>query len=404
MRRWLEKLLLFLLGAIFALVMVEGGLRLFGIEYPHFYEFDPVLGGRLRPGVEGYWLKEGRGYVSINSDSMRDREHAVAKPPNTLRIAVLGDSFAEALQVDQEEAFWAIMEKQLQGCENLKGRNIEVLNFGQSGFGTTQELLALRHRAWKYSPDIILLTFCTGNDMADNSPILNQRYTDPFFVRREGQLILDDSRTKREEKIRLAYEQNRNWLGHLHIWVWQTSNLRILQVIQHVKHVAGEWWPEKSPEGMAGSVSQGLAGAGMFIDIYRKPSDEAWKEAWQLTEAVLLKMRDEVVQKGARLYVVVLTNAIQVSPDAGVRDILANYPGVEDVFYPDRRLERFCSAHGIPVLLLGPPFKEYAIKHQVYLHGFKELFRDTLGNGHWNENGHRLAGQLLAQWLCPQLP
>lgn len=402
MRRWLEKLLLFLLGAIFALVMVEGGLRLFGIEYPHFYEFDPVLGGRLRPGIEGYWLKEGGGYVSINSDGLRDREHAVAKPPNTLRIAVLGDSFPEALQVDQEEAFWAIMEKQLQGCENLKGRNIEVLNFGVSGFGTTKELLDLRRRVWKYSPDIILLSFTTGNDLADNSPTLNQRDGDPFFVFQDGELVLDDSRTKRAEKIWQSFEIRRNWLSSFNEWRYDT--FRILQVIEHAKKIVRDWWPEKSPEGMAGSVCQGLAGAGMFIDIYREPADEAWKEAWQLTEAVLLKMRDEIVQKGARLYVVVLTNAIQVHPDAGVRDTLAKYPGVEDVFYPDRRLERFCSAHGIPVLLLGPPFMEYAIKHQVFLHGFKELFRDTLGTGHWNENGHRLAGEFLSQWLCPRLP
>jgi hypothetical protein len=142
----------------------------------------------------------------------------------------------------------------------------------------------------------------------------------------------------------------------------------------------------------------------MYIDVYWAPKDEVWKEAWKVTEADLLKMRDEIAQKHAQFYVVVLSNDIQVNPDVSVRQKLATYPGVEDIFYPDHRVEKFCQSHGIPVLLLGPPFQEYASQHQVFLHGFRTLFRNDLGSGHWNKNGHRLAGQLLAKWLCSQLP
>ena len=106
MRQWLEKILLVLAGVIFAFVLCEVGLRLLGIEYPHFYEFDPVIGTRLRPGMKGYWLKEGGGYVSINSDGL-PRPGACRQEAARilLRIAVLGDSFTEAMQVNQEEDF-----------------------------------------------------------------------------------------------------------------------------------------------------------------------------------------------------------------------------------------------------------------------------------------------------------
>ena len=147
-----------------ALALCEAGLRLLGIDYPDFFDYDPVVGSKLRPGIQGYWLKEGGGYVSINSDGLRDREHSLQPPPHTLRIAVLGDSFAEAMQVNREEAFWAVMEKDLQDCPRLRPRRVEVINFGQAGFGTTQELLALRHRVWKYAPEIVLLT-ATGTEM-----------------------------------------------------------------------------------------------------------------------------------------------------------------------------------------------------------------------------------------------
>jgi hypothetical protein len=402
MRHWQQKLLWFLAGVIFALVLCEAGLRLAGVEYPHFYKFDPVVGAELRPGIKGYWLKEGGGYVSINSDGLRDREHAVKKPPHTLRIAVLGDSFTEAMQVNREEDFCSIMEKKLQGCPNLRGRKIEVINFGESGFGTTQELLTLEHRVWKYEPGIILLAFCTGNDMADNSPVLNQGTAVPFYVFKDGKLVLDDSRVRQAEKVWSYYENHRNWLGRFYIW--RNDNLRTLQVMDHAWQIVRDWWPSKDSGGMLGAVRQSaVGGSGIFTDIYREPPDEAWKEAWKITEAVLLKMRDEVAQKPARFFVVVLTNDIQVHPDAAVRNKLAACPGVDDVFYPDHRLEKFCQGHNIPVLLLGPPFQEYASQHQVFLHGFRTMFRNDLGSGHWNKNGHRLAGQIIAKWLCPQL-
>ncbi len=216
MWQWPKKILLILAGIIAALVLCEAGLGLLGIEYPHFYEFDPVIGTRLRPGIKGYWLKEGGGYVKINRDGLRDREHSIAKPPDTVRVAVLGDSFTEALQVNQEEDFCSVLEKELQKCDNLRGRHIEVINFGVAGFGTAQELLTLRHRVWKYNPDIVLLAFTTSNDLSDNSPELNKGDTYPFFIRRDGKLVLDNSRLDRLEAIKENFEKNRNWQGRYH--------------------------------------------------------------------------------------------------------------------------------------------------------------------------------------------
>jgi hypothetical protein len=398
--RWSGKILLVCAGLIFALLLGEAGLRLFGIEYPQFYEFDPVLGSRLRPGLQGYWLKEGRGYVSINQDGLRDREHALEKPPNTLRIAVLGDSYAEALYVNRDEAFWAVMEKGLEDCGQLEGRQVEVINFGQSGFGTSRELLVLRHRVWKYSPDIILLAFCTGNDLADNSPILNQREAEPFFILRHGELVLDDSRIRQAAEMWDSFAKNRNWLGDF--YQWRQENLRIVQVMNHAREILRQWWASREAKSSPPAPPQG-AEAGMAIDIYREPTDEVWQEAWNITEAVLLQMRDEIAQQGARLFVVVLTNGPQVHPEDSVRQKLADWPGVQDPFYPDRRLARFGQSHDIPVLLLAPIFQEYASRHQVFLHGFRQAFRDTLGTGHWNQRGHGLAGQTIARWLCPQI-
>ncbi len=38
----------------------------------------------------------------------------------------------------------------------------------------------------------------------------------------------------------------------------------------------------------------------------------------------------------------------------------------------------------------------YAEQNKVFLHGFGA----NIGNGHWNQLGHRLAGEWIAQKLC----
>jgi hypothetical protein len=393
MKRLFTKALFVLTSLIFALVLCEAGLWLLGIEYPDFFEYDPILGSKLRPGIRGYYLKEGGGYVSINSDGLRDREHSLHPPPNTLRIAVLGDSFAEAMQVDQEEAFWAVMARNLRDCGDLHGRQLEVINFGQAGFGTTQELLALRHRVWKYSPEVVLLAFFTGNDVADNSPAFMQFEYNPYFSYQDNKLVLNDRRTRE----RWSEEQKKkSWGGSFK--QWREDHFRIFQLWREGRKALKTWWSQARPNGRVEAAPSGSE-PGLTDSIYREPATAVWQEAWRVTEAVLLLMRDEIASKGAKFFVVVLTNGPQVHPDPAVRAEFAKSLGVTDLFYPDHRLAKFGEREGIPVLLLAPAFQEQATRHNIFFHGF----RDNLGGGHWNQDGHRLAGTMLAKWLCGHL-
>jgi hypothetical protein len=71
--------------------------------------------------------------------------------------------------------------------------------------------------------------------------------------------------------------------------------------------------------------------------------------------------------------------------------------GVADLFYPDRRIQALGEREGFVVLSLSRPFQAYADDRGVFLHGFENT---ALGKGHWNEAGHRLAGELIAKRLC----
>ena len=79
-------------SVLVALVVCEISLRILNVSYPVFDDYDATRGFRLRPGKQGWYRAEGEAYLSINSLGYRDREHDRAKPENTFRVAVLGQT------------------------------------------------------------------------------------------------------------------------------------------------------------------------------------------------------------------------------------------------------------------------------------------------------------------------
>jgi hypothetical protein len=80
--------------------------------------------------------------------------------------------------------------------------------------------------------------------------------------------------------------------------------------------------------------------------------------------------------------------------------VFAERLGVPDLFHPDWRIRDFGQRTHINVLTLAPLFQSYAEQHHVFLHGFAN---SGIGTGHWNREGHRLAGELIAQKVCADL-
>jgi len=397
-----QKLYLILFGLLFGLLLCEIFLRVIGYSYPIFYATDYYRGFALRPGIEGHYQREGESYVRINSDGQRDREHAKTKPPDTVRIAVLGDSFAEAMHVPMEQTFWSLMERRLEGCNAFAGKHVEVMNFGVSGYGTAQELMTLRQKVWDYSPDIVVLAFTTYNDIYDNSRALSKTEDVPYFIYRNGELVYDASFLDSS-----AYQWHGSKLSKLGRWFH--DHLRLVQLVHYAQFVAKlrltEWrnqrrtatQPPQTPTVTTVPRSSVTADEiGIDNMIYVEPQDDNWKEAWRVTEGLIGQMSDEVRQRGAKFVVVTLSNAIQVYPDPVVRQNFMKHIGTSTVFYPNLRLKDFAQRQQIDFLDLAEPMQLLADQNKVFLHGFGK----DIGNGHWNANGHRLAAELITQRLC----
>lgn len=381
---------LFMSSLIVALLLAEITLRLLGISYPSFYMLDPDRGTRLRPGAMGWWLKEGKSYVRINSDGLRDREHSLSKPANTLRIAVLGDSYAEAFQLEPEQAFWAVMAKRLEHCAALSGKQAEVINFGVSGYGTASELITLRNHVWKYQPDIVLLTFLTGNDFSDNFPALSRNSSRPYATLVNNNLVFHASMTTPQWGARLFQETglvDRSYLAQTVLHTWQ--QFRAHQAANTTSHDA----PSKQSEKKGGEPGQDTW-------VYAPTETPDQKEAWLVTEALIRQMNREVTAGGGRFLLATLSNGIQANPDRAAREAFMRENSVTDLFYPDRRIAALAKAEGIKHLMLAPELQRWAEIHHTCVHGFSNALPCE---GHWNVDGHREAGVRMAEAVCAML-
>jgi hypothetical protein len=414
-RRLLGKLVLVIFGFLLGGIVAEIALRFVGYSYQEFYLLDQSRGYALRPGAEGWYRKEGEAYVRINSDGLRDQEHAITKPPNTIRIAVLGDSYPEAFAVPLEQAFWSVMKRKLQECGAFPGKDIEVLNFGVSGYGTAQELLTLREQVWKYSPDVVMLTVTTNNDVTDNLRELKKTDEIPYFVYKDNHLTLDES-----FKYSRGFLLRQSRISRFGRWFRDHSRLvqAVVQGHHGLKIRLASWRAQRSQQT---SGDQGTRGGqaqptipienaprpdllsrseelGTDNLVYLEPGNTVWNDAWRVTEDLIVEMRNEVRSRGAKFVVVTLSNGPQVLPNPKWREDFLRRFGVTDLFYPDMRVKSLSMREGIPVLMLAPDLREFAERNNVFLHGFGK----NIGNGHWNATGHRIAGELIAKKICEE--
>jgi hypothetical protein len=167
-----------------------------------------------------------------------------------------------------------------------------------------------------------------------------------------------------------------------------------------VKYKLNEWSTAQTPQASPAGAQQAAGDAGFEpgIDnqIYREPSDDKWRNAWDVTERLIGDMDTEVLQHGATFGVVIATNGIQVVPNEDLKVQFTKKLGVADLGYPNRRITTYCSSHAIPAIDLMPELAEYAEKNGIYLHGFGS----DIGNGHWNQTGHKVAGEIIGKRLC----
>jgi len=409
-RRVAANLALILAGVTLAFIVAEVAVRVSSLGRPNLYTWDAYRGWGLKPGASGWQREEGAGFVSVNRAGFRGPQWTIAKPPGTLRIAVVGDSFTEAPQVAYDQTFCAVAEHALGGCKGLGGRKVQVMDFGVDAYGTAQELITLRRHVWQYSPDIVVLAFFSGNDLRNNSTVMEGDKCRPFYVFKDGQMVLGG-----------PFERSR-WFYLSCMMRFESRHSQVLNLIGDAKSdirskikareaagpraAAPAPWPAGHPqEGGVMPVADRQPAplgheAGLEDNIYNPPATPVWQDAWRVTEGILTMMARETAAHHVPLLVLTLANPPQIYPSPAVRSYYLMTYRSKDIFYPDQRIKALGDREGFAVLNLAAPMQAYADEHHAFLAGFKST---KLGIGHWNAEGHRVAGELIAQKICRML-
>ena len=187
------RILTIVLSLIFAFVCVEFVLRLTDYSRVHLSRWDFDAGVRHLESSSGYYVKESKKKITINDQGIRvannqkDFKFSENKSKNTYRISVFGDSYTEGLQVEFEERFSFIMERELNLCKYKPKENIEIINFGISGSGQSRQFEMQQGWAKKYESDIILVV-THSNDPRNNYSKLEPGIYYPYWTLENGKM------------------------------------------------------------------------------------------------------------------------------------------------------------------------------------------------------------------------
>jgi lysophospholipase L1-like esterase len=123
-------------------------------------------GWGFNPGAKVRILDPDTGdlYVyKLNRQGWQDRDHEFLKPKRVFRVLVIGDSVTFGAIVPPDTIYPRVLEREMQKA----GYNVEVISMGYGGWGTDQQLEALKLEGIKYQPDLVINQF-TSNDLSDN--------------------------------------------------------------------------------------------------------------------------------------------------------------------------------------------------------------------------------------------
>ncbi|MEM7331073.1 MAG: SGNH/GDSL hydrolase family protein [Chloroflexota bacterium] len=404
MSSFLKNMGLMTLSILLTLGMLEVAVRVMRLGTGGFWEPNDQLGWVNIPNANGWesCYGECQVQVSINSLGMRDTETTYEKEDGQQRILFLGDSITAGMQVPLEDTFTEQLEDHLADAGDW-----EVLNGAVNGYGTDNELLYYRLEGHKFDPDVVVVGIYLANDIYNNSRVLELRTGGeshkPYFTfDNDGELVLNNFPVENTDTVGIKIGTFLKKHFQLPRFIAQTMSLRgevpgwlrpIVTLFSGNRGVRAEDTSEEPAESDNTSAETGDENEEL-ADQQRAVSrtdaticDEEYtpeiEEAWAITKAVLLQLKEEVEESGAELAVVsVPTTAQTITPRANATWYCER---------PNQELNTFLEEEDIPYLDLLQPFRDYSDEGGRALYYARDF--------HMNEAGHHLAGEEIFKFI-----
>ena len=399
-----KKVFLICFGLILAILFLELLIRLsinflpdnYLPTYGIYQKSSSIIGQTLVPNSKGIWNREGFSNVKINSKGWNDYERNYEKNEKTIRVAVVGDSFIEAFHVKKSNAIGPIIESWLnKNCNSIpEDYAFEVLSFGASGWGTGQMYLAIREEVILYEPDYVVLAFFPGNDLKNNIYELELNPYRPYFELINDELVLTRSPIIGSNLKRDIYRFFRD-------------NLIIVQLFR--ESIVNIFW-EASFQEKIKETHNNTESMNHYDKKLKLIEDATWGnslnsafviDAWELLESILLKTFKDLKNNNSELITLIVSRAEIVDYRKDYVEKMANNNNILNIFYPEDRLETFGQQNNIEIVSISRYMSDFNWNKNneiTQFHGFKSS--NTLGAGHWNEIGHKFAGEITGKKIC----
>jgi lysophospholipase L1-like esterase len=325
--------------------------------------------------------------VRLNNYGFHDDDWVFAKPPDVFRILILGDSFAQGIEVPMRAGYPFLLEQRL-------GGRVEVINLGVAATGTDQQLLLYAAFGWRFQPDLVLLQVYAGNDVFDNSATLDYLRFGfvppvPSFTLQNDRLALQGMPVKVSENF---FPDSAPYLWLSHMQVAQSPTQNVVALPPPSDAVLAQTWPpivQTDPFMTSAPVELGM----YFAD------DATWQTAWATTDALFAQTATLVAQTATpppRFAAFVIPDRRAVYPSLWRRTVL-EYPFLvsADVQSPNNRLAAMLRAQNIITLDSTPILQQAAAQPDVPMLYFAD-------DGHFTSAGHAVLTEALAKWLLDE--
>jgi lysophospholipase L1-like esterase len=351
-----------LLQLFFCLLVGVGFVALFelGERSSGYFELVPDAATgvvRYRPGATIRWGREGYGATTIGPHGM-----IVNKPlGDGPRVLFLGDSFTEALQVNDAEKFTEIAQDEYN--RRFPARPVTLLNFALSGHSAPQIVSDAAALAPVLRPRVVVAQL-SRFDFAP-ADAKRQLPTQPAYLAYRADGAPEIRRHEIAPRPRFVrFLQDARLFSTLGRLRWRLQSL--------TGDPAAENGVENSP---GGSGSSDLA-------EYRR-----------LTRFLLAELRQICADNSAALAVLYTPRVPQLHGARLLTDEKGFGPAAEDerAIFLDA-----CRELGVPVWDTSPRLKEYFARTGQFPNGFAN---SRPGFGHLNAAGHRVVAEMIVEEL-----
>ncbi|MEK7630442.1 MAG: hypothetical protein AAB417_00205 [Patescibacteria group bacterium] len=373
-KQWLYGVSVLFGVCILLFVVTELFFRFFLPQTLNPFVYDPIIGMRQRPGTFVAVTDGEVHYKHVNSAGFVDEERTKEKPSGTKRIVVLGNSFSQANQVDDDKDFASVLQAKLQS----EGYSYEVLNFGIRGMSVTQQYLTLREYALAYHPDIVIFATSFFNDVADNVPQLGTP-VHPFIVFENGTERFISPHNPAQG---FPWSFLRN---HFHVYRWAVQKYFLVK--SNIKNLAA-----RDAEHAAVTREETPL---VFFETYSEKAQarSEWQEAWRISEEMLRRSKKLSEEAGANFVLFMIPNRVEIYSDdwKNLLDQSAQkFPQLKNESYnltlPYQQASRI--GENIGTLPIDP--------HDVFLHRAEQGERLYMPiDHHFSVRGHETVAEVL---------